>query len=110
MAPSILLPLLDARVSLRKEAGLVSRATKNAKWSSVQPHVTQMISDAVEHFPHAAAIQHDVGRYATPNPRAPLAPRRMFPALPPTFQADAMGITKYSKDWEKSFPWLKEHG
>ena len=47
-APSMSLPLLDARVAIRKAAGLGTRSSSN-KWSDVAPDVQRIIEDAVAH-------------------------------------------------------------
>eukprot|EP00959_Pyramimonas_sp_CCMP1952_P267650 5596135-Pyramimonas_sp.AAC.2 len=45
-APSISLPLLDARVALERELHLGERGAKDIKWSSVQERAETMVSQA----------------------------------------------------------------
>eukprot|EP00959_Pyramimonas_sp_CCMP1952_P342793 7181455-Pyramimonas_sp.AAC.1 len=45
-APRISLPLLDARVAIRKEVGLGSREESNKRWSAVQAKAERIIEDA----------------------------------------------------------------
>ena len=47
-APGISLALLDARVSLRKSAGLGSTATRCTRWSHIAAKAEDLINDAVE--------------------------------------------------------------
>jgi hypothetical protein len=44
------LELVDARVGMRKEAGLGSRGAKNLSYTELEPRLKRILQDAVEHF------------------------------------------------------------
>ena len=65
-APSISLPLLDARVGLRKALGLGNRAAKNIKWSQVMPVFDQLVEDGIAHFDGVPDVLANLSRWSRP--------------------------------------------
>ena len=79
-APRISLPLVDARVGLRKDLGLGTRDKRHVKYSQMMDSgASDLLDDAIQQIDHASAIMSQEGRFEAPKTWAP----------PPTTMGDA---------------------
>eukprot|EP00959_Pyramimonas_sp_CCMP1952_P077781 1625901-Pyramimonas_sp.AAC.1 len=66
-APSIGLPLLDARVAIRKTACLGVRGA-SLKWTDVAPRVNAAIAEAIDHASEIDSVLNMPFRFSVPDP------------------------------------------
>ncbi len=78
-APGIRLPLLDARVSVRKCVGLGSRATKDLKFSAIADKLATLVDEAVDHADGVDDVLSNLQRW---KPALPAKPQMQALALP----------------------------
>ncbi|CAK0883579.1 unnamed protein product, partial [Prorocentrum cordatum] len=95
-APRISLALLDARIGLRKEYGLGSRATATLKWSQIKDCVHATIDDSIQFTSEIRSVLTLPQRWAVP----PLAYDPV--AIPNERTIDAI-VPKAAKEWAASY-------
>jgi hypothetical protein len=95
-SPHTTLSLLSARVMAAKRLGFPLDGV--SKWSSIRPAFDAALDEAVEHFPLAAAVVAEEGRFACPPPLAAGPPPRAN-AQPAAVQ----WAIKWNLQWFRAF-------
>jgi hypothetical protein len=73
------LDTLDARCSIKKQLGVGTRGV-NLRWSSIRPHASTVLVDAVQNFEQGSQQAYADGRWLTPPPTPGLASEQALKA------------------------------
>ena len=72
-APRISLPLLDARVGVRKYIGLGSRAARNTAWNKLLPVVHATVEECTAHYEGVSDVLANPQRWCLPQAAQPVS-------------------------------------
>ena len=96
---AIKLPLLDARLGIRKTSKLGQRGKQHTKWSSIAALCEALIEEALKHLAAVPAILATPGRFAKPNPCARTITR--VPHLPALTPIQELPALIWASGWHK---------